>query len=126
MEPPVGVDPEGQVLADRDREVVLADDVGREEDSVDDPARQEQPDRRPAEPGGGKPGGVGPSTVPAAQNASSAIRTAFAISVKVRFLAGSAGNVEPSTTHRLAKSRLFPCAVVVSGAGSDDIGSVPE
>ena len=40
------------------------------------------------------------------QKACVATRTAFAISVNVRFLAGRNGNVEPSTTNRLSKSWL--------------------
>ncbi len=61
----------------------------------------------------------------APQNAVVATRTALAMSVNVRFLAGSRGRTAPSTTCRLGKSQLRQDRSTASGVGSRVIGNVP-
>ena len=52
-------------------------------------------------------------------------RVALAMSVKVKFFAGSEGNVEPSAQSRFSKGRQRPARSVVKSPPSTDIGSVP-
>jgi hypothetical protein len=60
------------------------------------------------------------------QKAVSATRTALAMSVKVRFLAGRNGRTEPSTTNRLGNLWLRHDGSTLIPIGRLDIGIVPE
>jgi hypothetical protein len=53
------------------------------------------------------------------------MRVAFAISVNVRFFAGSSGKVEPSASNRFSNGRQRPPGVLVKSPPSYSIGSVP-